>query len=84
MNRYTPTLVWLVLCIVFVLVNWNCASMLQIPSYGFIDMYGKPHSYKNEIKGLDKTTVKYCQKHYEWETIKIRYTKNGREYSVRK
>jgi hypothetical protein len=26
MSKHTPTLVWLVLCLVFVLLSWNCAT----------------------------------------------------------
>ena len=72
---------WIIL--VTLLLLSGCASMLQVPKYGFMDMSGKMHSYKKEIKGLNKTVTYYCQKHYEWETIAIRYTKNGREYRVR-
>ena len=45
-------------------------------------MYGKKHLYKEKIKELNKTATHYCQKHYEWEIIKIRYTKNGIKYLV--
>ena len=71
---------WFILVILLLLSS--CASMLQVPNYKFIDMRGKIHSYKKEIKGLNKTVTHYCQKHYEWETITIKYTKNGREYRV--
>ena len=26
MNRYTPTMIWLVMCLVFVLFNWRCTN----------------------------------------------------------
>jgi hypothetical protein len=45
-------------------------------------MYDKKHLYEEKIKGLNKTVIYYCQKHYEWETIKIRYTKDGIKYLV--
>jgi hypothetical protein len=84
MNKYAPTFVFLLLCLVIVLTNWNCASTLQVPEYEFVDRSGRMHSYKVEIKGLDKTVTHYCQTHWVWETISIKYTKNGKEYLVRK
>ena len=33
--------------------------------------------YKVEIKGLDKTVTHYCQTHWVWETISIKYTKKS-------
>ena len=83
MNKHTPTFIFLILCLLILLINWNCASMFQVSEYEFIDMYDKKHLYEEKIKGLNKTVTYYCQKHYEWETIAIRYTKNGREYRVR-
>ena len=82
MNKYTPTLIFLLLCFVFCLSNWNCAP---ISSYSFIETNGKIHSYTDDnLYNLDKKSVRYCQKHFEWETIKIRYTKNGKVYLVDK
>ena len=52
MNRFTPTLVWLLMCLVFVLVNWNCSTTKKIPiarvptkitSYPLIDYKGEEH-----------------------------------------
>ncbi len=82
MNKYTPTMIFLVLCMLIVLVNWNCAS---ISSHSFVETNGKVHLYSSEVRyNSDKMLVKYCQKHFEWETIHIRYTKNGKLYQVKK
>ena len=56
--------------------------MIQVSNHELVDMYGKKHLYKEKIKELNKTATHYCQKHYEWEIIKIRYTKNGIKYLV--
>ena len=30
MNRYTPTLIWLILCLMFVMINMNCSIKTKI------------------------------------------------------
>tara|TARA_R100001244_G_scaffold108150_1_gene80058 strand:+ start:364 stop:639 length:276 start_codon:yes stop_codon:yes gene_type:complete len=82
MNKHTPTFIFLILCLLVLLFNWYCISMLQVSKYEFIDMYGKKHLYEEKIKGLNKTVTYYCQKHHEWETINIRYTRDGVKYRV--
>ena len=82
MNKHTPTFIFLILCLLILLINWNCISISQISRHEFIDMYGKKHLYKEKIEKLNKTATHYCQEHYEWEIIKIRYTKNGIKYLV--
>ena len=83
MNKHTPTLIFLILCLLILsilnIANWNCTSM---PEYEFIDMYDKKHLYEEKIKGLNKTVTHYCQKHHEWEIINIRYTRDGIKYRV--
>jgi len=62
MSRHTPTLVWLVLCMVFVLVNWNCATggttvgwtdggapIVVQRTYPLIDYNGIEHQYKGDV-----------------------------------
>ena len=56
--------------------------MFEVSKYEFIDMYDKKHLYEEKIKGLNKTVTHYCQEHYEWETIKTKYTKDGIKYLV--
>ena len=82
MNKHTPTFIFLILCLLVLLFNWYCISMLQVSKYEFIDMYGKKHLYEEKIKELNKTVTYYCQKHHEWETINIRYTRDGIKYRV--
>ena len=82
MNKHTPTFIFLILCLLVLLFNWYCTSMLQVSKYEFIDMYGKKHLYEEKIKELNKTVTYYCQKHHEWETINIRYTRDGVKYRV--
>ena len=42
------------------------------------DRFNDEHKY-NRIPEKDDTVL-YCQIHYEWETIKYYYTKEGIEY----
>ena len=62
MSKHTPTLVWLVLCMVFVLVNWNCATggttvgwtdggapIVVQRTYPLIDYNGIEHQYKGDV-----------------------------------
>ena len=42
------------------------------------DRFNDEHKY-NRIPEKDNTAL-YCQIHYEWETIKYYYTKEGIEY----
>jgi len=42
------------------------------------DRFNTEHKY-NRIPKKDSTAL-YCQIHYEWETIKYYYTKEGIEY----
>ena len=42
------------------------------------DRFNTEHKY-NRIPEKDSTAL-YCQIHYEWETIKYYYTKEGIEY----
>ena len=62
MSKHTPTLVWLVLCMVFVLVSWNCATggttvgwtdngapIVVNKTYPLIDYNGIGHQYKGDV-----------------------------------
>ena len=62
MSKHTPTLVWLVLCMVFVLVSWNCATggttvgwtdsgapIVVNKTYPLIDYNGIEHQYKGDV-----------------------------------
>ena len=62
MNRYTPTMIWLVLCLIVVLLNWNCSSTMlmvgdvpiarvptKITSYPLIDYKGEKHKYRDNF-----------------------------------
>ena len=62
MSKHTPTLVWLVLCMVFVLVSWNCAAggttvgwtdggapIVVQRTYPLIDYNGIEHQYKGDV-----------------------------------
>ena len=91
MNRYTPTLVWLVMCLVFVLVNWNCSSVTKripiarvptkITSYPLIDYKGEKHKYRDNFDSFifpqhNHKLTQYCAFHFEWEDIKAVYKKD--------
>ena len=82
MNKYILVFIFQILCLLILLTNWNCVSILQASGYEFVDRYNNVHLYEEKIKRLNKTATHYCQKHYVWETIKSRYTKNGIIYLV--
>jgi len=65
MSRHTPTLVWLVLCMVFVLVSWNCATggttigwtdngapIVDKRMYPLLDYNGIEHQYKGDVSNF--------------------------------
>ena len=78
MNRYTPTLVWLVMCLVFVLFNWNCSSTnqhgVEEKHYPLIDTRLRIHKYRHNIQWQlfvkSNPRTEYCSVHYEWEDIR--------------
>ena len=90
MNRFTPTLVWLLMCLVFVLVNWNCSTTKKIPiarvptkitSYPLIDYKGEEHKYRDNFDSFifpqhNQKLTQYCAFHFEWEDIKVVYKKD--------
>ena len=90
MNRFTPTLVWLLMCLVFVLVNWNCSTTKKIPiarvptkitSYPLIDYKGEEHKYRDNFDSFifpqhNHKLTQYCAFHFEWEDIKAVYKKD--------
>ena len=52
-------------------------------SYIVKDRFGDSHKYDvNHSVGVDSTTI-YCQIHYQWETIRHYYTKDGIKYWMR-
>ena len=65
MSKHTPTLVWLVLCMVFVLVSWNCATggttigwtdngapIVDKRMYPLLDYNGIEHQYKGDVSNF--------------------------------
>ena len=63
-----------ILLICLSLVSCNEEDEARIVS----DIFNDEHKY-NRIPEKDDTVL-YCQIHYEWETIKYYYTKEGIEY----
>jgi len=62
MNRNTPTFVFLLICLVVVLVNWNCATggttvgwtdngapIVDGRTYSLLDYNGIEHQYKGDV-----------------------------------
>jgi len=89
MNRYTPTLIFLLLCLVVCLVNWNCASTNPITGeeeihYPLIDTRLKIHKYKHNIQWQffvkNNPRTEYCSVHFEWEDILPLYRMINEEY----
>ena len=81
MNRYTPTMIWLVMCLVFVLFNWNCSSTnqhgVEEKHYTLIDTRLRIHKYRHNIQWQlfvkSNPRTEYCSVHYEWEDIRPIY-----------
>ena len=96
MNRYTPTMVFLFLCLVIVLVNWHCSSTNQNgvgeTHYPLIDTRLKIHKYKHNIQWQffvkANPRTEYCSVHFVWEDIQPLYRKVNEEmkwvYQVKK
>jgi hypothetical protein len=89
MNRYTPTIVFLVLCLVICLINWNCSSTnqhgVEETHYPLIDTRLKVHKYKDNIQWMlfpknNTKLTQYCSVHFEWEDITPVYRQINEEY----
>jgi hypothetical protein len=64
----------LLICLLFI----GCKK--EDESYIVKDKFGNKHKYDiNQSIDKDSTTI-YCQLHYEWETIRHHYTKEGITY----
>jgi hypothetical protein len=73
MNRYTPTMIWLVMCLVFVLFNWRCTNS---PS-GAIE-------YNTTIYYLDGKFHEEIPEEYIFKTWGYRITDGiGKEHTYR-
>ena len=87
MSKHTPTLVWLVLCMVFVLVSWDCSSTnqngVEETHYPLIDTRLKIHKYKHNIQWQffvkANPRTEYCSVHFVWEDIQPLYRKVNEE-----
>ena len=87
MNKYVPTLVWLVMCMVFVLANWRCSSTnqhgVEESHYPLIDTRLKMHKYKHNIQWQffvkANPRTEYCSVHFVWEDIHPLYRKVNEE-----
>ena len=81
MNRYTPTMIWLVMCLIVVLLNWNCSSTnqhcVEEKHYPLIDTRLRIHKYRHNIQWQlfvkSNPRTEYCSVHYEWEDIRPIY-----------
>ena len=91
MNRYTPTMIWLVMCLIFILANWGCSSVTKgipiarvptkITSYPLIDNRGIEHKYRDKVDSFifphdNKKLTQFCAFHFHWEDIKAVYRKD--------
>ena len=87
MNRYTPTMIWLVMCLIVVLLYWNCSSTnqhgVEEKHYPLIDTRLRIHKYRHNIQWQlfvkSNPRTEYCSVHYEWEDIKPIYRKVNEE-----
>ena len=81
MNRYTPTMLWLLACLIICVLNWRCASTNQhgegVKHYPLIDTSLKMHKYKDNIQWQyfvkRNPRTEYCSAHHQWEDIRPIY-----------
>ena len=81
MNRYTPTMIWLLACLIVCALNWRCASTNQsgeaVKHYPLIDTSLKVHKYKDNIQWQffvkRNPSTEYCSAHHQREDIKPIY-----------
>ena len=90
MNRYTPTMIWLLGCLLVCLMNWRCSSSgkppiarvpTKITSYPLHDVKGDIHKYRDNFDSFifpqdNKKLTQYCSFHFEWENIKAVWSKD--------
>ena len=92
MNRYLPTFLWLLGCLLVCILNWRCTHLnnnnapvarvpTKITSYPLIDVKGIQHKYRDNFDSFifpqhNQKLIQYCAFHYEWEDIKVVYKKD--------
>ena len=87
MNRYTPTFIWLLACLIVCVLNWRCASTnqhgVEEKHYPLIDTRLRLHKYKDNIQWQFFVTsnprTEYCSVHFQWEDIRPMYRKINEE-----
>ena len=92
MNRYVPTLLWLLLCFIFVIVKSGCTKSIPSvdafpiaeKSYPLLDNNKVMHTYRENFGELifpkhNRKLTQYCGVHFQWEDIKAVWSKNGGE-----
>ena len=80
-------MIWLVMCLIVVLLNWNCSSTnqhgVEEKHYPLIDTRLRIHKYRHNIQWQlfvkSNPRTEYCSVHYEWEDIKPIYRKDNEE-----
>ena len=90
MNRYTPTMIWLLGCLLICLVNLRCSGVVEkvpivrvptkITSYPLRDYKGIMHKYTDNFDSFvfpqdNNKLTQYCAFHMEWENIRVVYRK---------
>ena len=91
MNRYLPTMIWLLGCLIVCVLNWRCSGVVvkvpiarvptKITSYPLIDWKGIEHKYTDNFDSFifpqdNKKLTQYCSFHYDWENIKAIWSKD--------
>ena len=90
-NRYIPTFIFLLLCLVFCMVNLCCSAtyqgevIMEEPMkrlYPLIDDKAIRHKYRDNFDKLifprhNKKLIQYCSEHRHWEDIRAVWSKNG-------
>jgi len=79
-NRYIPTLIFQLCCLVLILTQITCAHS-DAKSFLLIDQRKTQHDY-NEfpiLYHLDKKTL-YCKKHFLFEDVQALYNTNKNDY----
>jgi len=90
MNKYTPTVLWLLLCLFFIIIKSGCgkpiSSVDALPigkkSYPLLDNKAIMHEYRDNFDKMifpkhNKKLTQYCSLHRHWEDIRAVWSKNG-------
>ena len=77
-HYYQLLIVWAIVIILLLLLDSSCGLYTisnKMPKFKVVDASCNIHSYKEDVNKIDINIEysNYCQLHYAWETILLRY-----------